>query len=79
MNGREAAAGQINALFTVIEGDAVVRADFIAGLVDELIGTDPHAILDNIPGLSADLTETMSDGLISAIKAAALRRFQGGE
>ncbi|HZL92748.1 MAG TPA: hypothetical protein VFB99_03855 [Vicinamibacterales bacterium] len=75
MEPRIAAAAVIEAFMGIAKGDNAYRAKFAAGCVDALIGTDPQAVLQHIPGLSPEMTETLSDALIGALEQAILDRL----
>ena len=71
----ETAAALVGGLFDILEGDNAYKAKVVAGVVDQLIGSDPHALVSSIAGMPAQLVETVSDGIIDALEAAVLKKL----
>ena len=72
----ETAAKLVAAVFEVLEGDNEYKAKVVAGIVDQMIGSDPHALVSSIAGMPPALVETVSDGIIQALEAAILKRLE---
>ena len=71
----ETAAKLVDGTFEVLEGSAEYKAKVAAQIVDQMIGSDPHALVRTIPGIPEPLFETISDGLVGALEAAVLKRL----
>lgn len=65
--------------FEVLQSSNAYKAQVASQIVDQLIGSDPHALVRTIPGIPESLFETISDGLVGALEAAVLRKLQDGE
>lgn len=65
----------VTGTFEMLEGDDIFKAKVASQIVDQLIGSDPHALVRTIPGIPESLFETISDGLVSALEVAILRRL----
>lgn len=65
----------VSGTFEMLEGDAAYKAKVVAQIVDQMIGSDPHALVTSIPGIPTALVETISDGLVSALEAAILKKL----
>jgi hypothetical protein len=74
---KETAGKLVNGTFEVLEGDNAFKAQVAAGIVDELFGSDTHALVRTIPGIPESLFETISDGLVAALEGAVLKRLNG--
>ena len=44
-------------------------------MIDNLVGNDPRAIVNNIAGRPANMVEVVTDGLLDAIETAAVKRL----
>ena len=75
MDPKEAAAQLVNALAFTLAADTAYKAEVAAAIVDEMLGTNPHAIVSQIRGIPPELFELISDGLVQAIKAEAIKRL----
>lgn len=69
----------VTGVFDVLEGDNVFKAEVAGEVVDQLIGSDPHALVRSISGVPESMVEMISDGLVNALKAQVLKRISGGE
>jgi len=72
---KDTATKLVDGTFETLAGDNAYKASVAANIVDQLIGSDPHALLASIPGIPVELFEVISDGLIGALEAAVLRRL----
>jgi len=72
----ETAEKLVGAVFEVLEGDNAYKAKTAAAVVDQLIGSDPHALVSSIAGMPPALVETISDGIVQALEAAILKRLE---
>lgn len=65
------------ALIEFVTSGAADKADVIDEIIDQLIGTDPGAIVSNIKGLPAEFVELVSDGISDALKTAIKAKLEG--
>jgi len=72
---QETAAKLVEGTFEVLGGDAAYKAKVAAEIVDQMIGSDPHALVRSIAGMPESLVETVSDGLVDALEAAVLKKL----
>jgi len=63
------------ALIAFVGSDKNFKADVIDEIVDQLIGTDPTAVVGSIKGLPAELVELVSDGISDALKDALKKKW----
>jgi len=72
---QETAQKLVDGTFEVLTSDNTYKAEVAASIADQLIGSDPHALVSTVPGIPASLVETISDGLIEVVKAAILKKL----
>ena len=75
---QETAAKLVDGTFEVLQGDHAYKAKVAAQIVDQMIGSDAHALVRSIAGVPESLVETFSDGLVGALEAAVLKKLTGG-
>lgn len=75
MDPKAAAKNLVETLAIVLSSDNAFKAETAAAIVDELLGTDPHAFLRQVKGIPPELFEMISDGIVQAIKAEAIKRL----
>ena len=71
----QTSADLVAGVFAVIEGDAAYKAKVLRGVIDNLVGNDPNAIVRKISGLPESLVETVTDGLLDAIEGAVVEKL----
>ena len=74
----ETATKLVDGTFEVLMGDHAYKAKVAASIVDQMIGSDPHALVSSIPGIPPSMFEALSDGLIGALEGAVLKKLTGG-
>jgi hypothetical protein len=65
----------VSGTFEVLEGDAAYKAKVAAQIVDQLIGSDPNALVRSISGMPEEMVELVSDGIVQALENAVLKRL----
>lgn len=71
----ETAAMLVEGTFAVLQGDTAYKAQVVAQIVDQMIGSDPRALVRSIAGVPEVLVEAISDGLVMALEAAIMKRL----
>ena len=71
----QTATNVLDAFFDTAAGGIQYQADVAGSVVDQLIGTDPHALVRSIPGVPESMVEMLSDGLVNVLKAQVLKKL----
>ena len=74
----ETARKLVDGTFEVLEGDNAFKAKVAAQIVDQMIGSDPHALVKSIAGVPEALVEPISDALVAALETKVLEKISGG-
>jgi hypothetical protein len=77
MDPKQIADGGLEFIFGLLAADGDTRVAIAGELVDGLLGTDKHALVENIPGLSPEMSETIFDQL-KAMAVAKIQEKVGG-
>jgi len=71
----ETAVKLVEATFDTLQGGKDYQADVAAAIVDQLFGSDPHALVRGIAGIPESMVEMITDGLIKALRDAVKKRI----